>query len=433
MLEESLAGVASKQAPGIVGRLKNAGATAAGEVLGEIPEEVGGKLSQNIAMQQVKPEQSLTEGLGQTAAMAALGAVGMGGATGLARAPQAPQVAPETGLTMEPTTPAGPTAIQQRIEEQAGVRAEEAKPELLTSEEAGRQRINMLQQKVDADAEAQAEKAAREGIPPNVPIPERTDISKPSINEQMPQATSREELLAKQAEIDKLRLEAGLPTGESSLTPGVKPAEAKVEDIPVPKIVDNRPLEERAANNRLLVMRNMLKNEGGDPNSLTIIPHPTAEGRFAIQSLDVPTKFTNLTATAINKPVATPIIDPVNAYIEIARRTNTPASMRLVKDFEAGIVTREDVQAAIEAEHKAGQPLPLNYQGNGEPWFIPAPTYKPRGERFLPPPPIKVETPVEEPPVETPEPPNITTNEMPKTLAEFRQRMPIESDKPVIR
>jgi hypothetical protein len=46
----------------------------------------------------------------------------------------------------------------------------------LTAEEAGRQRINMLQQKVDADAEAQAEKAAREGIPPSVPTPEREDI-----------------------------------------------------------------------------------------------------------------------------------------------------------------------------------------------------------------------------------------------------------------
>jgi hypothetical protein len=95
MLEESLAGVASKQAPGIAGRLRTAAGTAAGEVMGEIPEEVGGKLAQNIAMQQVKPEQSLTEGLGQTAAMAALGAAGMGGATGLARSPQAPQVTPE--------------------------------------------------------------------------------------------------------------------------------------------------------------------------------------------------------------------------------------------------------------------------------------------------------------------------------------------------
>jgi hypothetical protein len=246
----------------------------------------------------------------------------------------------------------------------------------------------------------------------------------------MPQATSKEELLAKQAEIDKLRLEAGLPTGESSLTPGVKPAETKVEETPTPKIVDNRPLDERAAKNRLLVMQNMLKNEGGDPNSLAIVPHPTAEGKFAIQSLNVPVKLTkNLPETAINKPVATPIIDPVNAYIEIARRTNTPASMRLVRDFEAGIVTREDVQAAIEAEHKAGQPLPLNYKGNGEPWFIQAPTYKPRGQRFVPPPPIKVETP--ETPVE--EPPVATTNEMPKTLAEFRQRMPIISDKPEIR
>jgi hypothetical protein len=202
----------------------------------------------------------------------------------------------------------------------------------------------------------------------------------------MPQATPLAELEAKQAEIDRLRLEAGLPTGASSKTPGLQPEQVVAEETLVPKIVDNRPLEERAANNRLLVMKNMLQNQGGDPNSLTIIPHPTAEGRFAIQSLDVPVKFTkNLPETAIKKPESPVVIDPVNAYMEIARRTNTPASMRLVKDFEAGIVTREDVEAAIAAEQKAGQPLPLNYKGNGEPWFIASETYKPRGEREIPP------------------------------------------------
>lgn len=462
-LEEALAGVPGKGVAGLGGRLRTAGGTALGETAGEIPEEVGGKFVSNLAMQQVKPEQSLTEGLGEAAAMATIGGVGLGGAAGLARGRAAPEVQPET----TPFSPDKlPPEILTRIEEITGVKqpAQEQQP-MLTSEEAGQQRIQMLQQKADADARAQAEKAAREGIPPQVPEAPTPDTSKPSLNEQMPQATPRAELEAKQAEIDRLRLEAGLPTGASSKTPGVMPGTTTAEETPTPKIVDNRPLEERAAKNRLLVMQNMLKNQGGDPNSLTIVPHPTAEGKFAIQSLDVPVKFTKgLEGTAINRPESTPIIDPVNAYIEIARRTNTPAAMRLVKDFEAGIVTREDVEAAIAAEQRAGMPLPLNYQGNGEPWFTSAPTGKPRGERELPAgsrfvptpegperPPVTIpaaqvygemeppapgttgQPPVVEPPappVETPpevEPP-APTAEKPKTLAEFQQRMPTKTN-----
>jgi hypothetical protein len=431
-LEEALAGVPGKGVAGLGGRLRTAGGTAAGETLGEIPEEVGGKFVSNLAMQQVKPEQSLTEGLGEAAAMATIGGVGLGGAAGLARgpaAPAAPQPEP-TAFSPEKLTP----DIIKRIEEITGVaQPQQEQQPMLSAEEAGRQRINMLQQKVDADAKAQAEKAAREGIPPQVPETPTPDTSKPSLNEQMPQATPLAELEAKQAEIDRLRLEAGLPTGASSKTPGVQPATAVAEETPTPKIVDNRPLEERAAKNRLLVMQNMLKNQGGDPNSLTIVPHPTAEGRFAIQSLDVPVKFTkNLPETAINKPETPVVIDPVNAYMEIARRTNTPASMRLVKDFEAGIVTREDVEAAIAAEQKAGQPLPLNYKGNGEPWFIAPETYKPRGEREIPPMSESLKPPVQEEPI-VEEPPVVTTNEMPKTLQEFKLRMPIASDNPSYR
>ena len=467
-LEEVLAGVPGKGAAGLGGRLRTAGSTAAGETLGEIPEEVGGKFVSNLAMQQVKPEQSLTEGLGEAVAMATIGGVGLGGAAGLARRPATPEVEPAPPAPPE-QAPVQP-ALQQQVEAVTGVtRPEAATPEMLTSEEANRQRLLMLQQKADADAEVQAEKARREGIPPQVPEAPTPDTSKPSLNEQMPQATPRAELEAKQAEIDRLRLEAGLPTGASSKTPGVQPEQVVAEETPVPKIVDNRPLEERAANNRLLVMRNMLQNQGGDPNSLTIVPHPTAEGRFAIQSLDVPVKFTkNLPETAINKPESPVVIDPVNAYMEIARRTNTPASMRLVKDFEAGIVTREDVEAAIAAEQKAGQPLPLNYKGNGEPWFLPAETGKPRGDRTLPisatltptpegperppvtkpatqvyaeqeppapgtsgRPPVVEPPPVEPPPVEI-EPPTPST-EMPKNLAEFKARMPITSNNPEVR
>jgi hypothetical protein len=406
----------------------------------------------------------LTEGLGEAAAMATIGGVGLGGAAGLARRPAAPEVEPPPPVT--PEQPPAQPALQQQVEAVTGVtRPEAATPEMLTSEEANRQRLLMLQQKADAESAALAtalpespqEKAARAAAPP---------ATQPSLNEQMPQATPLAELQAKQAEIDRLRLEAGLPTGASSKTPGVQPEQVVAEETPVPKIVDNRPLEERAANNRLLVMKNMLQNQGGDPASLTIVPHPTAEGRFAIQSLDVPTKFGELTGTKsetgrarettvtrlddTGKPYTetteTPsgpgvVIDPINNYVEIARKTNTPASMRLVRDFEAGIVTREDIQAAVDAEKKAGMPLPLNYKGNGEPWFLSPETSKPRGERELPDssrlapyltgpelPPRMRPPEVETPPPAPPQAPPTNKVEMPKTLEEFKLRMPVATE-----
>jgi len=71
------------------------------ETPGEIVEETGGKFSQNLAMRDVNAQQSLTQGLGETAGMAAVGAVGMGGAAGALAgrgAPPAPPAAP-----IEPT------------------------------------------------------------------------------------------------------------------------------------------------------------------------------------------------------------------------------------------------------------------------------------------------------------------------------------------
>lgn len=67
------------------------------ETPGEIVEETGGKFSQNLAMRDVNAQQSLTQGLGETAGMAAVGAVGMGGAAGALAgrgAPPTPTAAP---------------------------------------------------------------------------------------------------------------------------------------------------------------------------------------------------------------------------------------------------------------------------------------------------------------------------------------------------
>jgi hypothetical protein len=81
-LEESFAGV-----PGTTGRILGAGKGALGESAGEVVEEGGGKFSQNLAMREVNPEQSLTEGLGQATGMAAIGGGGMGLVAGAARRP----------------------------------------------------------------------------------------------------------------------------------------------------------------------------------------------------------------------------------------------------------------------------------------------------------------------------------------------------------
>ena len=90
-LEKIAAGV-----PGKGGKIATAGKTILGEIPSENIEEVGGKLAQNIAMQQVKPEQRLTEGLGETAAMATIGAAGMGTAAGaLSRKAPEPPPPPE--------------------------------------------------------------------------------------------------------------------------------------------------------------------------------------------------------------------------------------------------------------------------------------------------------------------------------------------------
>lgn len=487
---------------------KRTGATVAGRavtgatvgVIAEAPTEVLEQMSERWqAGLPLTDEQAKKEYKEAFFGAAAVGGLGGGVSRAIAK-PQAEVTPP--AITPPITAPEAPTEtpIQQQIAATTGINEAEAPvtpPSMLTSEEAANQRMPMLQAKVEEDMAAQEERARREGPRPVVPEVVQEDVSR--FDNELPKVTSREDLLAKQAEIDQMRLDAGLPTGESSLTPGVQPEVKAPEEVLTPKIVDNRPLQERAANNRLLVMQNMLQNQGGDPASLTIVPHPSAEGRFAIQSLDVPARFTpemqgnknetgrvrettvtrmDETGKPFTETTETPAgpgieIDPIKTYIEIARKTNTPASMRLVRDFDAGLVTRDDVQAAIDAEHKAGRPLPLNYTSAGTPWFLAPEVTKPRGERELPtgstltPPLVGPELPpvtkpaaqvhaevaggtnvppvapptIGEPPVEPPTgeaPPETPTGEapppptgvMPKNLDEFKQLMPVSRNNP---
>mgnify|MGYP000435073324 CR=1 FL=1 len=81
-IEEAMAKV-----PGKGSRLMGAAKGGAGEAVSEMIEEGGGKVAQNLAMQQVDPTKSLTEGLGETMGMAAVGGLGLGTAAGLSRRP----------------------------------------------------------------------------------------------------------------------------------------------------------------------------------------------------------------------------------------------------------------------------------------------------------------------------------------------------------
>ena len=421
------------------------------------------RLASNLALQRTGRDVPTFQGVaGQAAQEGVIGGLTAGPVSAIGgRGPvEKPEVTPEAPSKVTPEVqPEAPPEVspeqtRARVEDVTGV-SREAAPSAQESaetfartsrmeDEEGRayadrvtqERLLRQQKEMDAEAERVAELNKKQGIQSPVP-PAKTVEEKPSVYEGPPVLAKREDLLAKQTEVDKRRLEAGLPTGESSVTPGVQPEKpAFVEPKPTPKIVDERPLQERAAKNRLLVMRNMLQNQGGDPNSLTIAPHPKINDRFVIQSLDVPTKFTkNLPATAITRPESPAIIDPVNAYVEIQRRTNTLAARRFVSDFEAGKITREDVEIAIQQERKANQPPPLTYTPTGEPGIIAAETSKPRGNREVPVlggqvTPAPEVTP-EEPPTDE-EPPAPTTT-LPKTLEEFRQRMPIVSDKPEVR
>lgn len=548
-LEESFAGV-----PGVGGRAARAGRGALGESASEVTEEVGGRFGQNLAMREVKPEQSLTEGLGETAGMSAIGGGLLGGVAGLARRP-----APPEAPTIEQPPPPPPTPEQQRIEQVTGVQRQPAVgiEGLLSAQEAARQEaeraplqpgqaratlpefergvtsllrpgetraeplpefqtskyglrpgearvegempsfeapataeVRQVQEDVAArekiarDAEAkrvrevqtvpgEARSATDEMLEiirriqladlPNTPEPLSTEErnylrnrlielqqqakpqprvgpeSRPEAKTegtlgQLPTATAPEVLAQRQAEVEKRRAEAGFPTAEQRRE-GIRVVEKpKAPKSPVPRLADPRPMTQEQANARLGVMRSMLSIEGGDPNSLGIVPHPSASGKFAIKSFDLPFKLSAETqATAFGTPEKPVVIDPVEAYVNIARQTNTPAAKRFVKDWEAGRIPREDVERALQTERQLLSLPPLTFLGSPEAKIaqqqIPGPTIqqvqmpKPRGERELPPPlPPKVEPPpVEPPPVEPP----AATGPV-KTFDEFKQAFPVD-------
>jgi len=80
---------------------KGFGKGAAGETLGENIEEIGGQFASNIGKQEVFPETSLTEGLGEAGAMATIGGATMGGVSGGINARREVRAAKDQALQKE--------------------------------------------------------------------------------------------------------------------------------------------------------------------------------------------------------------------------------------------------------------------------------------------------------------------------------------------
>jgi len=124
-IEEAMAKV-----PGKGSRLMGAVKGGAGETVSEMIEEGGGKVAQNLAMKQIKPEQSLTEGLGETMGMAAVGGLGLGTAAGLSRRGEVETLPPEEKPAAErpaeaAVAPQAPAAITPEAKQQEQIRMED--------------------------------------------------------------------------------------------------------------------------------------------------------------------------------------------------------------------------------------------------------------------------------------------------------------------
>lgn len=350
------------------GVAKRVGVTSTAEAGTEAAQASQERAAQNIAQQRegfdVPTFQGVAGAATQEGLMGALGAAPVAAIsrpTSVARPPVAEPPAPPA--TTAP--PAPPSREQKVIDEITGV-SRPAAPEPMSLEEARVARARKAQEDVETAYKAEEERARKLGPRPSVPAPPLLERSRPGLDETtLPKVPELSALLEKQRQVEDRRIAAGIPTST------VMPEPTKPEPSTEPKLVDNRPLTERAAKNRLLVMKNMLKNEGGDPESLQIVPHPTVPERFAITSLDRPTTFTpGLPGTAATREPTEPIVDPVQAYVNRARATNTPAATRFVRDYDQGLITTADVEQALEAERKAGRPLPFTYTATGEPGIV---------------------------------------------------------------
>jgi len=161
-MERALAGEKGK-----LGRTAGAITGAIKETPGEMLEEGGGKFTQNLAAREFNPEQSLTEGIGQTVGSAALGSTFMGGTVGAiqqegaAKPPQTTQAPPPPAGTQQ-QTPEQKAQILRPLEEIEKAEIEKVTQELLNQNFPEDNARSIAVKRVIEDRKRQAKEAVLE-------------------------------------------------------------------------------------------------------------------------------------------------------------------------------------------------------------------------------------------------------------------------------
>lgn len=220
------------------GLVAGAAAGAIKEIPSEVTEEIGGQLAANLAMRQIKPEQALTEGLGETAGMATVGAIGLGGVTGAAGGRGAPQRAAveeesEIDRAERARREAMVTQQEQRAVERQDV-AEADRAELsrmlagISKTDPRRKAIAARIQELDTAA-VEAQRAARERADAEAAMAARSAFADPQA-----QMVLREAAVEGDTALPTPEPEAGAPlTAKEARAAGQQPLPF---DVPEPKL-----------------------------------------------------------------------------------------------------------------------------------------------------------------------------------------------------
>ena len=104
----------------------------------------------------------------------------------------------------------------------------------------------------------------------------------------------------------------------------------------------------------------------------TGIPLVSKPRSSTTQKIETPFTYSEQTGNKVEK-AELPIFDPVQAYVNIQRRTNTPAANAFTRSYDNGTITDADVQQALDVEQRGSRtadqvlavvvPTPLQQEG----------------------------------------------------------------------
>jgi hypothetical protein len=141
------------------------------------------------------------------------------------------------------------------------------------------------------------------------------------------------------------------------------PAEAQ----PAPRYADLTPQTKSQASQRSQVLNAMTAKDGQPlfPHGTSVVEHPAEDGAYAVQANEAPAPHPYSPELQGNKAEAPPSTDPVDLYVNAQRNTNTPAARAFVQEYDAGRITREDVQRAMVEQQRTAPSVDQNVTSAG--------------------------------------------------------------------